>query len=73
MDEVKLKATRYDYRLEDDSGYAFDVAVVHDPEFGWESSVSFSAHGLVGPDEAVQALRCAVEHFLRQMPEARTK
>lgn len=66
---MKLTSTRQEYRLEDESGYAFHVVADFDPEFGWSASVSVRADGRKTPEAALSSLAVAVEHLLRQLKE----
>jgi hypothetical protein len=66
---MKLKATRLEYRFEDDSGYGFDVVATLEPKKGWSAAVAFDAHGYITAEDAIQHLRHAAEAFLRQLKE----
>ena len=66
---MKFRVTRKDFTLSDDSGYSFDVVLVHDAEYGWNASVSFAAHGYAIEQAALKSLSVSVERFLSMLKE----
>lgn len=66
---LDLKASHLTFHLHDDSGYAYSIDAVYDPEFGWQASVSISSHGMSSSDAAIKHLRQAAKAFLRQLDE----
>lgn len=66
---LTLKANSLTYCLEDESGYSFTINAVHDPEWGWEASVTMTACGMKTSEGAIEHLGSAAEAFLRQLNE----
>lgn len=61
---MRLKATRKEFRLVDDSGYEFEVVCVYDDETGWSAHVAFASHGMSDEHAAIRKLAMSVERFL---------
>lgn len=66
---VKFRATRKEFTLHDESGYSFDVVLVHDEETGWSAHTSFASHGRQHEEAALLALQQSIEKFLSMLTE----
>jgi hypothetical protein len=68
---LELKSTVKEFVLEDESGYSFRITAVYDPEWGWNASLSVTAHGFVEAEDAINALELPLTHALRLLKEAK--
>lgn len=66
---MKLKATRQEYELADESGYKFQVVAEYDPERGWTAHVSIRAGGYRTEMDAVERVVEHAEQFVRMAKE----
>jgi hypothetical protein len=67
---MKLKATRREYRLEDPSGYSFDVVAEEHPDRGWGATVVMKTGGYMSAEDAISKLAETAREFIRQVKES---
>lgn len=68
---MELKATRLEYRLEDESGYWFDVVAEHHPDRGWGATVTMKTGGFATAPDAIDRLTLAAQAFIRQAEQVK--